>query len=361
MSVLCNNTNGVDGSYYAKDGMVGSGNLRAAHTLCMRTRFTALPTTVDAYGCAFVDFQSGNGSALARYANATSNNWNALRTSSFTPGTSDQAVTTGYADTTTWRHFALTYDATNIRSYINGVLQNTTASATTRTNSSTNTSLNAYGVFQGVMCDVAVFSRVLTADELLMLANSRLAPVLSKGDCFGYYPGFFSNIVKDYSGRGNDLTSVPNLGSSPAANNEDPGVGWALQRSRRIYFVSSPEQDIAAAGTTQCTGTASLTIERQIAAAGTTQVNGTADLRAGSNAAGSTLVTGTAAMTMLAQLTAAGQTQCTGAAAMTLTGALSAGGSTQCYGTADLQGSGPGPGGTSSRVRIWRRGPRYGR
>lgn len=252
MSLLCNNLNGTGGSWYAANALNGAPNLRAAHTICMRIRFTSTTTTSDRFALNFGETGNTGGTMFNRFNGAGATQFNAARHSSYTAGTSDQAVINAYNNTTDWVHLAVTYDTTNIRSYLNGVLQNTTASLTTRTQSASGTACTMViaGAFQGVVADVCAFSRVLTATEIKLLSIQRYAPVLSDGTCFGFWPCNFADPGADYSGRGNDAVAEVNTGSAPTADHEQaPSVIYAPRLVRPTFYEPDSSGSTAIGGT----------------------------------------------------------------------------------------------------------------
>ena len=233
MALLINNTNGASADYVGKTNIAGNPNIRAAHTIACRMRWTGT-TNLTQYNVGFGANADQSGTYLNRTTSDGASNFFGRRYNS-TLTTADSAVMTGaYSGTSAWHHYAVSYDATNIRSYLDGVLQTTTASATTRTSSTT--TCNFFWALGGtyVMADVAFFGRTLTADEILFLAAGRLAPVLSKGDCFGFFPCHADNRFEDYSGFGNDASDFAGTGTAPAADNEGVPVGWA-RTSGRIF------------------------------------------------------------------------------------------------------------------------------
>lgn len=233
MSVLVNNTNGTSSAFLANVAIAGGTNLRANHTITGRFRFTTLGTT-DEFGVTWTDPANLAGSYMGRQAGETAGRWSMYRSSS-SAVTVEECPTTGYVADGVWRHFAMTYDGTNIRSYIDGVLSNTVASIVTRPTSVTTTALSvAYGG-RYVMADVMLFNRVLTANELIRLSKQRTpGGVAQGGDLLCWYPLFADDPTLDYSGNGNTLSSQAGSGAAPAANNEDAGVPWAQSRRRII-------------------------------------------------------------------------------------------------------------------------------
>lgn len=235
MSLLVSNTNGASADYVGKTNIVGNPNIRAAHTICARMRWTGT-TNILQYNVGFGANADQSGTYLNRTTSDGASDFYGRRYNS-TLSASDNAVMSGaYSGTSAWHHYAITYDATNIRSYLDGVLKTTTASATTRT--SNTSTCNFFWALAGtyMMADVAFFARALTADELLLLAAGRLAPVLSKGDCFGFFPCHFDSRLKDYSGVGNDASDFAGTGSAPAADNEGVPLGWIPTRTSRLII-----------------------------------------------------------------------------------------------------------------------------
>lgn len=367
MAVSANSTAGSAGPYYGRNsGITGAPNMQASVTMAMRVRFTATTAANDRYGMFLCHATDLSGIWVGRLPDSIGSvgatSWEAYRlNSSFALG--QRAACAAYVDTTTWRHVCVTYDTTNLKIYLDGVLATTIASATTVVTNAVYGRSSIVGPGQQVMQDVVFIARALTADEVVILAKIRDPHRVAKGDLFGWYPQFSDNFSKDYSGLGNDCSLIASGTGNPVASNEDAGTWLGTSRARIFPApAAGAASNITATGTTNVTGSASMSIERQIAAAGTTNVTGSADLRAGTRAAGTTLVTGAAAMTALAQIQAQGQVQCNGAASMTALAQLAAAGQTVCFGNADITGTGPGPGGAGGgRVRLWRRGPRYGR
>lgn len=90
-----------------------------------------------------------------------------------------QRTSNGNAPTNRWTHVAVTYDGTALRHYINGVLDRTTAVTCAVTNTSSQpVRIGANGgngeVFNGLIDDVRIFSRVLTAQEIQADMNAPL-------------------------------------------------------------------------------------------------------------------------------------------------------------------------------------------
>ncbi len=96
-------------------------------------------------------------------------------------GTSTVQSLTNYAtDGTTWQHVAATFDGTNLKIYINGILDNTTAVASTAiTPNTTALGIGAQSdgttLYQGALDDVRIFNRAMTMGEIQALIG--VAPV----------------------------------------------------------------------------------------------------------------------------------------------------------------------------------------
>lgn len=316
MALLCNNTNGSSAPSYQRTSLTSSPNLRAAHTIVCRVRFTSTATTADRYGAIWFRNASIDGSYIGRFAGDPAGQFNAMRANS-TGGTVNTAVTTGYADTTTTRHFALTYDATNIRSYIDGVLQNTTASATTLVTSSTATSI-LVAVGQHVTTDVMLFARALDASEILSLSEGRM-PKVGRGiaDLVGWWPLFADDFVRDFSGNANNLSLVAGTGTVPSASNEDPGVPWST-RQVQIFLPPAAVNFGTASGDAATAG------------------SGTLSLAGPLTGAGATLTAGSATLTRVGVLAGSGQSSAAGSATLTLTAALQGAGASATAGSGAL-------------------------
>lgn len=235
MSILANNTGGFSsGPASGLTSAAGAPNIRSGtYTLACRMRFNAVPTTPEVMGIALTDNASAGGAYIGRFSGDAAGQFSAIRYNGVL--TAQQANMAGAYATGAWKHFALTYDGTNIRAYLNGALISTVASVTT---TCPNTTANAismacYGSY--VIQDAFFASRVLSAAEVQILATGRNYQVfVSQGVCFGWYPEFFDGSLVDYSGRGNNATVNYNGGSgtNPAPNNEDAGVPWGRTTGR---------------------------------------------------------------------------------------------------------------------------------
>jgi hypothetical protein len=84
---------------------------------------------------------------------------------------SDCASTTTIA-MGTWYHFAGTYDGATMKTYINGILENTWTASGSIYNSSEDVKIGRYGyysgwVFHGAMDEVAIWNRALASNEVV--------------------------------------------------------------------------------------------------------------------------------------------------------------------------------------------------
>ena len=97
-----------------------------------------------------------------------SNNWNTNVNS-----------TTTFADDT-WYHVAMTFGSSTVKVYVNGILEDTETFSNPNTNASGGnftigrhaTDPSSYGYFDGVLDDIGIYKRVLTATEIGKLANN---------------------------------------------------------------------------------------------------------------------------------------------------------------------------------------------
>ncbi|MBZ5555628.1 MAG: putative Ig domain-containing protein [Acidobacteriia bacterium] len=76
----------------------------------------------------------------------------------------------------TWSHVALTYDGAVARVYVNGTLQGTSGQHTMTFNNALrlghDISNSSSGYFKGLLDEVSLYNRVLTADEILAIFNA---------------------------------------------------------------------------------------------------------------------------------------------------------------------------------------------
>jgi hypothetical protein len=185
MALISSNAFGT-GRYY-RTAAFTTVNLRAAHTICGRIKSSSTSTTQGYTAVTFANSGFTTASTIGRQPNGTdsftttdfgggrantSNSWNSVRAAST------------YPQNSTWYHFCLTYDTTNIRLYLDGTLVATTASATTQTGSSTSNILQLGGWHIGKLADAAFFNRALTAGEALSMASYRVPQVTSGLEAF---------------------------------------------------------------------------------------------------------------------------------------------------------------------------------
>lgn len=102
-----------------------------------------------------------------------------------------------------WHHIAGTYDGSNVKLYIDGVYQGASALSGT-VNAGTNIGIGRASDigdntpnYSGMIDDVAIFSRALSASEV--------ASLYAEGSCKAYYP--LNGDALDFSGNGYNLTN----------------------------------------------------------------------------------------------------------------------------------------------------------
>ena len=231
-------------------------------------------------------------------------------------GSTAQTINTASTalSTATWYHLAVTWDGTTVRLYVNG------AEAANNTGTITSQPAITYmecgyvasGSDVTTIQDVTYWSAALTASQVQELYAQRQPK--RRSNLVAHYPMWTggTNTV-DYSGNANN--GIQN--GTVADGTITAPAKWAGGRPQRIY-IASGATNITAAGTTQTTGTATMTASAGLAAAGTTQTTGTASMTAsaGLAAAGTTRTTGSAAMTITYAITATGLTRTNGSAAV---------------------------------------------
>ena len=336
MSVLVNNTNGTSADSLLLASIAGGVNLRSNHTITMRARFNTLGTS-DEFGVAWTANANISGSYVGRQSGETAGRWSMYRSSS-TGFTVEECPTTGYVADGVWRHFAMTYDGTNIRSYIDGVLQNTVASTLTRVTDTTATTITLALGGRYVMCDVMFFNRQLTAEELAKLSRQRSPAGIARGsDLFAWYPLFADDFLRDYSGVGNTLAPNAGTGTAPAADNEDPGVPWGPRRSRIVVPNAVPIA-ITGDGTTNTSGAGTLAKGIAITGAGASVTDGAATLAKAIAVAGTgaTTTAGAATLAKAVAMAATGAAVTDGAGTLAKAIPLSGGGQAVTDGSAVL-------------------------
>jgi len=130
----------------------------------------------------------------------------------------------GAISTGEWTHLAVTYDGSNVRFYKNGNADGVTASSASITNSADTFKIgreyNVYGTtayLNGQITDLAVWSAVLTAGEIELLADSKIKRMplqIQPTNLNGYWPmndepdgsSADGNTFIDQSGNGNNGT-----------------------------------------------------------------------------------------------------------------------------------------------------------
>ncbi|MFC1643850.1 LamG-like jellyroll fold domain-containing protein, partial [Candidatus Omnitrophota bacterium] len=105
-----------------------------------------------------------------------------------------------------WVHLALTYNGEVLQGYVNGVLDciNTSPSGNIRNYTQDITisgTAHGYEYFDGNVDEVAIFSRVLSEEELQRLMNTRLT---GEEEALAAYYSFDDGTATDNSGGGND-------------------------------------------------------------------------------------------------------------------------------------------------------------
>lgn len=232
----------------------------------------------------------------------------------------------------TWYHFALTYDGTTMRCYLNGAeIQTSTGLTGTRGNW---WDLQV-GPSLGQLQDAVFYDAALSAAEILALYACRLPK--RRTNLIHHLPLFNGAAARrvDYSGNALNFSDS----GTPTDGTSSPPVGWGGATQLIILPAGSAGQ-ITADGLTQVTGTASVTRTQNFTAAGLTQVTGTAAVTGALAPTGSTQVTGTASMGIAYSISAAGLTQTTGTATEAINYALTATGTTQVFGQAAVAGGG---------------------
>lgn len=148
-------------------------------------------------------------------------------------GQSSDSVTGSVLSLTTWYHLALTYDGSNIRGYLNGVLDITNPATSTPYNAQYIGNANDGTYLDGRAAAVKAFSAVLTAEEI-------------KTEIWQYCPIRFANLnafypmlsvadgATDYSANGYNNTAGGTL-----ATEEGPPIPWRIHRRRQVSYAVS--------------------------------------------------------------------------------------------------------------------------
>lgn len=203
---------GGSGHYLVKDNIT-SANVQASHTIMCRVKWTATTTTASYWPAVLCTSAATSGSFVGRLA-SDPDGTNRTRGARFSTGVTYNRVThTGsFGDTTTWRHLAMVYNSSTqiVEYYIDGVSIGTISSTTTFVAADT---AGAFGALAtGKIADLALYSRALTAGEVLQMASYRVQSVTS--NCLGFYRmdtnstgGTAEGSAADTSGSANTLTA----------------------------------------------------------------------------------------------------------------------------------------------------------
>jgi hypothetical protein len=258
--------------------------------------------------------------------------------------------------TNTWTHLAATWDGSTVRMYINGV-EVANVAGTITAQQAINYLECGYvngGTNVTTMQDVTHWGAALSADEIMLLYRERMPR--RRANLVTNWPMFpITGNQADLAGNANTGVLNGTVGNGAS----DPSAVWSGNSPRRVYIASAipivptgttnvtgtasvtSAAGLAPTGTTQVTGAASMTKSAPLAAAGTTNVTGAATIAASAGLApsGLTQVSGAAAMTKAAGLAPTGTTNVTGAAAVTAAAGVAGAGSTQCTGVATMTSS----------------------
>jgi hypothetical protein len=207
----------------------------------VRVKWSATTTTGFRYSAAFLSTAGTSGSLLGRLPSGTDSEstttTRACRVST-TPAYNRVSHTGSYGDTTTWRHFAMTYDASGggtITYYIDGVSIGTVASAATLVANSNGAVW--HGIAAAKTADLALFNRALSAGEVASMAAYRETQVTS--GLVGFWR--LDSDGTDSSGNSNTLS---NAGS---------GSAYSFSTSDNPPQPERPPVDVAGAITTTAT------------------------------------------------------------------------------------------------------------
>jgi hypothetical protein len=225
-------------------------------------------------------------------------------------------ATGAYGSTTAWVHIGATYDGTTIRTYVNGVASGTVASAASLLATGVADKITLCGPFSGDICDVVMYRRALSAQEMNEIAISRL-PINRRTDLSGWWPMTDPTSLTlagiDYSTIGNHCTLQASGANNPSATHLGVPVPY-FASSNRLILPQGVVNVATAAGLTNTTGSAAAGESISQTAAGLTNTTGAA--AAGESiaqtAAGLTNTTGTAATVLVYPSIAAGLTQTKG-------------------------------------------------
>lgn len=133
--------------------------------------------------------------------------------------TPNQVVFPGNAPLGSWNHYMCTYDGATIKGYRNGVLVVSTSVTGSISHSTVSLQIGKYSTnpqyFSGLLDDVRIYNRALSATEIKQLYNSgkvtvgASAPQFMNNGLVGYWSmgandvTWTTNIMKDLSGQGN--------------------------------------------------------------------------------------------------------------------------------------------------------------
>lgn len=224
-----------------------------------------------------------------------------------------------------WYHIGYTYDGTDIKIYLDGVLVATNAWNSAGAPAGTAWQFGASNV---ELQDISLWSTNLFDYEIQAL-RVRRRPMPTSTFLLAYYPLLTAATAgQDFSGKARALTPA----GTPTDGADVPSTVWDGGSTRMVYIASSAI-NITATGLTQTTGGVPA-ITLPMSASGLTRTTGAVPaVTLPLTASGLTRTTGAVPAVTL-PLTAAGLTQ-TNAVASTASG-LSAAGSTQTFATAQV-------------------------
>jgi hypothetical protein len=248
MTILGATTAGTSGPYLGVNGSASANgmNLRDSHTIMCRIRHTSTATNYDSW---FLGLQnggaaigSGAGTFIGRSNGLTSSALESYRFNGSFSFNSVEVPST-YGNTTDWHHIAVVYDnpGTDLDVYVDGVFSVTVNSSTTFVTSTTNLRM-IVAQHPGALCDVAFFSRALSAEEIAYCAARRNAPG-QLANCFGWYPSIDADLASmqvDRSPNGNNLSLLQSGSNNPSAGSDSVPVAWATRANRIWVPLSTP-------------------------------------------------------------------------------------------------------------------------
>ena len=212
MALISNIVAGA-GQYLYRSSTSPAVNLRAAFSIMGRCKWTSTTASGVQYVIAFSSTAGTSGQFLGRLASGSdgegTNTTRATRVN--TSSVFHKVSNTGsFGDTTTWRHFAMTYDPAGsgtITYYIDGASVGTAASVSTHPANVTGAMW--LGILRGKTADIAFFNRALSGSEVADMAAYRVPQVTS--GLVAFYR--LDSNGNDSSGNGN---TVSNAGSGTA-------------------------------------------------------------------------------------------------------------------------------------------------